>query len=50
MQNLEVDDQGDVPKKYPTNLWQARERLQKIYLNNGKLFNDLVHVRNKTTQ
>ncbi|XP_042143361.1 uncharacterized protein LOC115310606 [Ixodes scapularis] len=48
--NLEVEDQDPVPDKHLMNLWEARKRLHKIYLNNGKRFKDLVRLRNKTAQ
>ncbi|KAG0413173.1 hypothetical protein HPB47_009671 [Ixodes persulcatus] len=48
--NLEVEDQDPVPDKHLINLWEARKRLHKIYVNNGKRFKDLVRLRNKTAQ
>ncbi|CAN8014714.1 unnamed protein product [Ixodes persulcatus] len=48
--HLVVGEGDPVPDKHLTNIWEARERLHKIYVTNGKRFKDLVRLRNKTAQ
>ncbi|CAN7940760.1 unnamed protein product, partial [Ixodes pacificus] len=48
--HLDVGEGDPVPDKHLTNLWEARARLHKIYVTNGKRFKDLVRLRNKTAQ
>lgn len=47
---LEIDPELPTPDKHLVNLWDARKRLQNIFIRNGKRHKDLIRLRRKTAE